>query len=102
MYRLVISELAHNDLEHISDYIVTELASPNAAIDFLDDVAKCYERLRENPFLYEQCRDLRLQKEGYRRAVIKNYILIYKVLEPEKEVVIYRFFYGRQEYLRLI
>lgn len=42
MYRLIVSELAHQDLDNIVSYIVVQLANSTAASDFLDEVDKCY------------------------------------------------------------
>jgi plasmid stabilization system protein ParE len=41
MYRLVVSELAHRDLDNIVSYIAIQLANPIAATNFLDEVKKC-------------------------------------------------------------
>jgi len=102
MYRVRVEEPAENDFQRITTYIAEMLDATVAALSFMDDVAACYERLQKNPYLYEQCRDPRLQSEGYRRAVIGNYILVYKVLEEKKEVEIHRFFYGPRNYTELI
>ena len=48
--------------------------------------------------MYEACRDLRLCAKGYRKAVIRNYVLIYKVDEKDQTVLLLRFFYGKQDY----
>lgn len=102
MYRLIISELAHNDLDNIISYVAVQLVNPNAAANFLDELEKCYSYLKTNPFIYERCSDVRLQKEGYRKAVVKNYVLVYKVDSTLNEVIIYRFFYGAQDYAKLV
>ena len=52
--------------------------------------------------MYEKCKDKRLEKEGYRRAVIKSYVLVYKIDEAFKKVTVIRFFYGAQDYIKLI
>jgi plasmid stabilization system protein ParE len=52
--------------------------------------------------MYSRCHDSRLEKEGYRKAVVKNYIIVYKVDEDAKKVSILRFFYGAQDYNKLI
>lgn len=102
MYKLVVSELAHQDLDSIVSYIAVELANPAAAGDFLDEVDACYNHLRINPLMYERCRDSRLEAEGYRKALIKNYVAVYKVSEDTKTVSILRFFYGARDYVSLI
>lgn len=57
MYKLVVSELAHRDLDDIVSYIAIELGNPIAAANFLDEVEKCYSHLKNNPFIYERCHD---------------------------------------------
>ncbi len=101
-YRLNITELAHEDLSNIIAYIAVELGNKPAAIHFIEEVEQCYGRLKENPHLYELCRDPRLKMDGYRKVVINHYVLVYKIDEPAKAVIVYRFFYGRQDYIKLI
>ncbi len=102
MYKLFVSELAHQDLDRIVSYIAVQLANPRAAGDFLDEVDKCYGYLRNSPLMYAKCQDKRLEKEGYRKVLIKNYVLVYKIAETSKTVNILRFFYGAQDYVKLI
>ncbi|WP_027365898.1 type II toxin-antitoxin system RelE/ParE family toxin [Desulfotruncus alcoholivorax] len=102
MYKLIVTELAHQDLDNIVLYIAVQLANPTAASNFLDEVEKCYAYLKSNPMMYPKCNDSRLEKEGYRKAVVKNYIIIYKVDEDAKKVNILRFFYGAQDYNKLM
>ena len=102
MYRLDVSDRAEEDFEKIVSYISQKLSAPQAASDFSDEVFACYDRLEENPFMYEECRDFKLKKEGYRRVVINNYILLYKVYDDKNLVIVYRFFYGGQNYANLI
>jgi len=102
MYKLDVSDKAEQDLSRIIEYIAQKLAAPIAASDFADAVFDCYDNLDNNPYIFEQCRDAKLNKEGYRRAVIKNYILVYSVNEDTKTVIAHRFFYGRQDYVSLI
>lgn len=102
MYKLVITELAHQDLDRIVSYIVVQLSNSKAAGDFLDEVTAYYGFLKSTPMMYERCQDRRLGEEGYRKAVIKNYVLVYKISEESKTVSIMRFFYGAQDYTKLI
>ncbi|GAB6273779.1 MAG: hypothetical protein STSR0004_06420 [Peptococcaceae bacterium] len=102
MYKLTVSELAHQDLDSIISYIAVQLANPAAASNFLDEVVRCYGNLKGNPMMYSKCNDSRLEKEGYRKAVIKNYILVYKVDEIAKTVSVLRFFYGARDYEKLV
>jgi toxin ParE1/3/4 len=102
MYKLVVTELADGDLDSIVAYITGQLANPTAAGHLLDEVGECYANLKNQPFMYELSRDERLAAEGYRKAVIGSYVMLYKVGEAVKTVTVYRFFYGPRDYTKLI
>ncbi len=101
-YDVVVTPSANADLDSIIEYISVKLANPSAASAFLNNVTKCYEELSVSPKMYEQCRDVRLKKLGYRRAIIGNYILVYRVDEINMIVYVLRYFYGAREYAKLI
>jgi len=102
MYRLLISELAHHDLDQIAKYITVELSNPSAALKFLDEVESCFNHLKDNPMIYARCNDKCLDAKGYRKAVIKKYIVVYKVSEPDAIVTVLRLFFGAQNYAELV
>jgi plasmid stabilization system protein ParE len=102
MYKLFVSELAHKDLDKIVSYISIELSNPMAVSSFLDELEKCYSHLKTSPYMYEKCLNKRLNSQGYRRALIKKYLLIYKIDDDLKIVNILRFFYGSQDYIKFI
>ena len=102
MYKLFVTELANQDLDHIISYIAVKLSNPKAAGDFLDEVTTCYSFLKSNPLMYAGCLNERLGKDGYRKAVIKNYVLVYKVDEESQTVSVMRFFYRAHDYTKLI
>jgi len=101
-YRIIEAELAIQDLDSILAYLTLSLDNPIAASAFADAVEDCYSSLEKMPLMFEVCRDPRLRVLGYHRAVIKNYVMVYKVDENAKTVNILRFFYGRQDYEKLI
>ena len=101
-YKLIVTEAAHNDLDETLGYIAGRLANPIAAANLLVQVEECYAQLREFPFLYETCRDLRLKQQGYRKVSVGNYLLIFRTVEAEQTVYILRFFYGGRDYEKLI
>ena len=79
-----------------------KLVNPIAAGDFLNDVEKCYSYLRSNPMSYAKSSDAHLEKEGYRKALVKQYILFFKVFEEARKVIIYRIIYGGRDYPKLL
>ena len=101
-YKIDITPSADRDLDEIVSYIAGSLGNPSAAILFLDEIDACYRSLQTMPYLYEECHDIRLRELKYRRAVIRNYIMIYRVDEGARVVHILRFFYGARDYEKLI
>lgn len=102
MYKIVLTEKANADLSEIVKYIAQHIGNPFAANALLDEIEACYGALKFTPEMYERCRDSRLQRQGYRKAVIKHYIMIYRVDTAKQCVYIMRFFYGARDYEKLI
>ena len=101
-YKLIISRNAHDDLTDIAGYITRELNNPQAAAGFLDDVEESYRRIINNPRMYSLCRDERLGRMGYRKIVIKNYLILYRINEESQEVYIVRIVYEGRNYPELL
>jgi addiction module RelE/StbE family toxin len=101
-YKLLVSKDAHKDIDEIVDYIADELKNPQAASDFLDDVRKSYLTIIKNPWLYAHCNDEKLQRQGYRKIVVRNYLILYRADEKKKVVYIVRVVYGRRNYSELL
>lgn len=100
MYDVLVTEAADQDLDGIVEYIAISLSNSSAAGAFLDEVERCYELLREKPLAYAECSDQRLQAKRYRKAVINNYVLVYRVEKDTHRVYVLRFFHGGQDYAR--
>ena len=101
-YKLIVSKEAHRDVDQIVSYIAHELKNTKAAINFFNDVENSYRHVEENPFMYSLCGDVRLEKEGYRKIPIKNYLIIYRVDEAQKDVFVVRIIYGPRDYVKLL
>lgn len=101
-YKIDETELALQDLDNIISYVALTLANPSAAASFADEVEECYSNLEQMPLMYGFCSDPRLRALGYHKAILKNYVMVYKVDEAQKTVSILRFFHGRQDYEKLL
>jgi toxin ParE1/3/4 len=101
-YSIIVSKDADNDIDDIVKYIITDLRNPIAANSFLIDIEKSYNAVISNPYMYSIFKDTRLIIKGYRKIVIKNYLLIYRIDENDKRVVIVRVIYGGRDYHEIL
>lgn len=102
MYKVVISPSANADLFNALKYIACELENPQAAARLADTVDKCYADLEEMPAAHELCRDAVLRRMGYRRYPVGNYLVIFRIVEENKEVRIVHIFHATQNYLSIL
>ncbi len=101
-YKVVQTDLFQQDLEGVIRYIALALDNKSAATALLDAMDQCFDDLGRTPLMYEVCRDLHLRELGYRRAVIRSYIMVYKVDDAARQVTVLRLFHGKQDYENLI
>ena len=96
-FRISFTEQAAKDLTSIIEHISDVLYSPGAAEKFYDEVGKRLGKIRENPFIYPLSRDAKLNAEGYRVAVVGNYLMFYLVDEANAIAYIVRIIYGKRD-----
>lgn len=101
-YKLIVSKEAQKDIDDIVHYIAVELVNPAAAAGFLDDLEKSYHAVVNNPRMYSLCIDTRLSRDGYRKIVIKNYLILYRIDDEAKAVFVVRIIYSGRNYAELI
>ena len=101
-YKLFITQNAADELDEIVNYIGSCLNNPSAVISFLDKIKECYTRLSDNPKIYQLCNYHDFKEKGYRKVVINNYVMIYRIEEESGIVYILHFFFGRQDYYKIL
>ena len=98
MFALEITESAESDLDQITDYLSVELCNPLAATAFLDEVERVSDVLADTPELFPLCSDSKLAELGYRKAIVRAYILVYEIDADAEVVRILRFFHESENY----
>lgn len=100
MYKLDITPAAIRDETEAVSYILNTLQNPSAAANLLEQIEKCYGILEDNPYIYSLCSDPQLSALGYRKVVIKKYVMLYKIDAAKRMVHILRFVYGPSDYIK--
>ena len=102
MFELVFSEKINNDIVSALNYIRNVLEAPKAAENHFEELKKKYEKLKENPYIRPLVQNKYLATKGIRFIKVKNYILIYKINEENKTVLLYRFMYCRRDWIEIL
>lgn len=101
-YKIDVSEPAENDLRDIVRYISSQLNAPVAALTMMDAIEEAIDGLASMPQKCPLVIEERLAMLGYRKLIVKNYIVFFTIDEPNKVVDVERILYGRRDWLRIL
>lgn len=98
MYELEFLPIARQDMSDIAKYINKVLCNPIAAMNTIRRMVAAAEDLRAQPYscpVYYPPRELPFE---YRKLVVGNYIMFYRVDEQKKLITIVRVIYAKRNY----
>ncbi|QTL97548.1 type II toxin-antitoxin system RelE/ParE family toxin [Iocasia frigidifontis] len=101
-YEIIRTDKANDQLYDIINYIADDSGSVDIALDYLSKIEEAVMKLEDYPYRGSYPRYSILKRQGYRVLIIERHLIFYKVLEPEKIVVIHAIVDARQEYMNLI
>ncbi len=87
-YQVKITPQAFRDIDMIYDYIARHLLEPGTANNLVDEIEAGIFSLEEMPNRGAPRRIGNYANKGYRQLFIKNYTIVYRVDETEKQVII--------------
>lgn len=83
-------------------YISSELKNPMAANALADELFKAIESTKAFPYANPVLVPIRPLKFEYRKLVVKNYLILYRVDESEKVITVTRVLYSKRDYGKLL
>lgn len=101
-YRVDVSAPAESDLRDIVRYISAQLSAPMTATKMMDTIEEAVSGLADMPQKYPPVADERLASLGYRKLVVKNYIVFFTIDEKSTVVDVERILYVRRDWLRIL
>lgn len=102
MYKLEVLPVAKEDMVEIVGNISKDLKNPAAANTLSDALFAAMESVTEFPYAnpaYVPIRPLRFE---YRKLMVKNYLMLYRVDEQKKTVTVSRVIYAKRDYGRFL
>ena len=100
-YTLKLMPQAERDLDDIFNYIAYELKNAEAAAKLIDNIIDVLVGLEDMPKKCPISEIYELQKDGYRKCIVKNYVALYTLDESLKIVKVAKVFYGMRDYKNL-
>ena len=101
-YRVDVSEPAENDLRDIVRYIASQLSATISALHMMELLEEAMVGLSDMPQRCPLVADERLSQMGYRKLIVKNYVVFFSIDEKNKVVDVGRILYGRRDWLRIL
>ena len=78
------------------------LAGVDSAEKFIDEILHTVDLLRTFPYSGALHPDMVLAEREFRKAICRDYVCVYKVIDSEKTVYIYRIVNGKTDYPQLL
>jgi len=100
-YAVAVSLAANSDLDEIFSYIANTVSEQNAA-NYMREIQNMILSLSEMPERFSLSLDPTLAARGYRRAIVKKYIILYTINKTDNTVNIARIFHGSMDYTKYI
>lgn len=102
MYKLEYLPIALNDMIEIISYIRNELKNPTAANTLSEKFIQAAENSKDFPYSNPLYIPIRMSNHEYRKIIVDNYIMFYRVNETTKTITVARVIYGKCDYGRII
>ena len=87
------------NLEERYEYIYENLKEPKIADRLMRKIEKEILSLEISPYRYMKVH-IKPRNDVYRRLIIENYIVLYKVNIEDGVVIVYKILYGGMDYLK--
>ena len=97
-YEVRLMNQALQDLDEIYGYIARNLQEPGVAAELLDALESEILSLEYLPYRCSERRTGSFANSGYRQLMVKNYIVVYRIDEAHKQVLIVTVHYARSTF----
>ncbi|PKM64575.1 MAG: type II toxin-antitoxin system RelE/ParE family toxin [Firmicutes bacterium HGW-Firmicutes-20] len=101
-YKVDVSTPAQSDLSDIIRYISAQLTSSVSAVHLMEIFEEALMSLSDLPQRYPLIDDELLSQLGYRKMIVKNYVVFFSIDEANKVVNVERILYGRRDWFRFL
>ena len=97
-YDVKLTSKAFSDIEGIYKYISENLCANSSAINIVNQIEEAIFSLETFPNRGSIRRTGRYANKNYRQLFVANYVIVYKVIEESKKVIIMTVKYARSNF----
>ena len=101
-YKVKLTDIAHEDIADIVQYIAKDLKEPLIARKMYTKIVDELKKLKTMPQRHALAIDTHLHSLDVRPFYIENYIAPYTILEEKNTVLILRVLYARRDWKNLL
>ena len=98
-YEVILTDKAKEELEGIYNYISKSLLSKNTANNVMKRIENKILNLTQIPESYSIIEPYIQTNEKYKKLIINNYIVVYRIDYDNNKVYVIRIIYGKRNYL---
>jgi addiction module RelE/StbE family toxin len=102
MYKLEYLPTARQDMIGIARYITRNLANPEAAEKLSVELIEAADSLSAFPYANPAYIPIKPVLHEYRKFLVQNYLIFYRVDEKTKTVTVTRVIYARRDHEKLL
>lgn len=97
-YDVKLTSKAFSDIEGIYKYISENLCANSSAINIVNQIEEAIFSLETFPNRGSIRRTGRYANKNYRQLFVANYVIVYKVVEESKKVIVMTVKYARSNF----
>lgn len=97
-YKIKLTLKAKNDYKRIIRYIKFNLNEPKIAEKYAILIKDKINALENFPYKFEVIKSKVIKQNNIRKLIINNYIVLYKIIDQKKEVIILRILYDSMDW----
>ena len=98
VYRVTMSDRAVKDLDEIYSYIASILIEPGTALSLVSEIESGILSLDIMPHRCPKRKVGVYANKGYRQLFIKNYSVVFRIVESKKQVIIITIRYSAMQF----
>ena len=96
-YDYVLTEIAEADIDEVFEYIAADLANPDAASDFADELEEKLDEVCKTPKSGRPVENEFLKRDDIRRILVGNFMAYYIIDDEKKQIVVLRVVYSKRD-----